>query len=188
MKAARKRRITRKVWRIYHFQERYELPDDMRKCRMSSLEYTRDFVGDSGGDEAVSYHHQMNMLSNGDGLEFAQLYGIYRLLVNMSAKRSRAYRGFLLDIDNEPLNDSQIAALLHVDRRKMPTIMRKLASAKLLEQVRLPIFDLDKNKIPDNVDIKDRHFSARGRNRAEPGGNPLLERGRARTRAAEVGK
>ena len=54
------------VWRIFHFGERFELSENIRKCRKSALEFSRDFVGDAGGDEAVGYQRQFALLSNGD--------------------------------------------------------------------------------------------------------------------------
>lgn len=57
MKAARKKTNVgqRKVWRIFRFTERYELADDMRKCRQSGLLFTRDFIALGAGDEAAGY-------------------------------------------------------------------------------------------------------------------------------------
>ena len=138
----------KKVWRIFRFKERYEMPEDMRKCLMSALEFTRDFVGDAGGDEAVGYQNQFKLLANGDGLEFGLYYGIYRQLVNMAAKRSRAYRGYLLDARNQPLNEGQIGKLLKIKTKEIKKILQKLASVDLLEKVDLPEFDLSKNKMP----------------------------------------
>jgi len=133
------------VWRIFHFEERFELPENIRKCRKTALEFTRDFVGDLGGDEAVGYQRQFALLTNGDGLEHAQMYGLYRLLVNMSAKQSKAYRGYLLDARKRPLSVSQIAKLLHIHPATMKKYLRRLESVDLLEYVDLPEFDLSKN-------------------------------------------
>ena len=139
---------TKKVWRIFRFSERYEMPEDMRKCRVTALEFTRDFVGDAGGDEAVGYQHQFSMLSNGDGAEFSKHYGVYRQLVNMAAKRSRAYRGYLIDAKNQPLSNGQLGKLLNYKTMEMRKILRRLASVDLLERVDLPKFDLSANKLP----------------------------------------
>jgi len=157
-KAARKKKTAskkkaaapkpKKVWRIFRFEPRYEMPEDMRKCRVTALEFTRDFVGDAGGDEAVGYQHQFSMLSNGDGAEYSRHYGAYRQLINMAAKRSRAYRGYLIDAKNQPLSIGQIAKLLNYKTDDMRKILRRLASVDLLERVDLPEFDLSANKLP----------------------------------------
>lgn len=158
VKAARKKKTAskkkaaapkpKKVWRIFRFEPRYEMPEDMRKCRVTALEFTRDFVGDAGGDEAVGYQHQFSMLSNGDGAEFSKHYGVYRQLVNMAAKRSRAYRGYLIDAKNQPLSNGQLGKLLNYTTNEMRKILRRLASVDLLERVDLPEFDLSANKLP----------------------------------------
>ena len=135
--AASKRSATKvpMVWRIFHFKERFELPENIRKCRRSALEFSRDYVGDAGGDEAVAYQRQFALLSNGDGLEFGLLYGLYRLLVNMAAKQSRAFRGYLLDAKNQPLSDAQIGKLLKIETRRTSKLLRKYESVYFLEHV-----------------------------------------------------
>jgi len=174
-KPASKKKATapkpKKVWRIFRFAPRYEMPEDMRKCRISALEFTRDFVGDAGGDEAVNYHHQLDMLSNGDGSEYSKYYGVNRQLIKMAAKRSRAYRGYLIDAKNQPLSIGQIAKLLNYKTEDMRKILRRLASVDLLERVDLPEFDLSANKLPPskwgNDTKKKPGEKSGGRNRAE---------------------
>jgi len=178
-KPASKKKATipkpKKVWRIFRFSERYELPEYMRKGRVTALEFTRDFVGDAGGDEAVGYQHQFRMLSNGDGAEYSRHYGVYRQLINMAAKRSRAYRGYLIDAKNQPLSDGQLGKLLNYKTGDMRKILRRLASVDLLERVDLPEFDLSLNKLPpskwDNDNKKKQGKKTGGRKRADQGGN-----------------
>ena len=173
MTAAKKKSSSKvkKVWRIFHFLERYEMPEDMRKCRVTALEFTRDFVGSGGGDEAVGYQYQFSMLSNGDGAEYSKYYGVYRQLVNMAAKRSRAYRGYLIDAKNQPLTDGQLGKVLNYETKDMKKILRKLASVELLERVDLPEFDLSVNRLPpkkfNNNEQKKSRQKTSGRKRAE---------------------
>ena len=172
-KSKKNSKKTSKVWRIFRFRERYEMPEDMRKCRVSALEFTRDFVGDAGGDEAVGYQHQFRLLSNGDGIEFSKLYGVYRQLVNMAAKRSRAYRGYLLDAKNLPLSDAQIGKLLRIETKIISKILRKLASVTLLEKVDLPIFDLSINEFPNKKNDDEKPDQRKGAEKSAQRRKPL---------------
>jgi len=181
--AASKRSATKvpMVWRIFHFKERFELPENIRKCRRSALEFSRDYVGDAGGDEAVAYQRQFALLSNGDGLEFGLLYGLYRLLVNMAAKQSRAFRGYLLDAKNQPLSDAQIGKLLKIETRRTSKLLRKYESVYLLEHVELPVFDLSVNDPPPKND-EEENGDDRGGNKQKSAGKPRSG-GRGRTKA-----
>lgn len=148
------------IWRIFHFKERYELPDDMKSLRKSGLHYTKRFVGVAGGDEAVGYQSQFGMLQNGDGLEACMLEGIYGRLVNMAAQHSKAKRGFLLDAADQPLTDGQIGKLLNINARTMSKYLRLFETVKLLEKVDKPEFDMSLNEQPakkkggDNSDYR----------------------------------
>jgi len=138
------------VWRIFHFAERFELPEDIKICRKSGLQYTKRFVGIAGGDEAVGYHSQLALLENGDGMESCLIEGIYGRLVNMAAQHSYAKRGYLIDAADQPLSDAQIGKLLNINRRTMGRYMRLFESVRLIEKAELPEFDLTKNEIPEN--------------------------------------
>lgn len=170
-----------KVWSIFHFKERFELSENIRKCRKSALEFSRDFVGDAGGDEAVGYQRQFALLSNGDGLEFGLLYGLYRLLVNMAAKQSRAFRGYLLDAKNQPLSDAQIGKLLKIETRRMRKFLRQFASVDLLERVELPEFDVSVNEPPPRDD--DDNDSGGSKQKSVEETRKTRSGGRGRTRA-----
>ena len=151
------------VWRIFHFKERFELPEDMRACRKSGLQYTRDFVSAAGGDEAVGYLNQFKLLDNGDGLAMAMLKGLYRDLVNMSAQHSKAKRGHLIDADDKPLTDVQIGKLLNIKGPTMRKILRQYAGVKLLEKVDMPEFDLSINDLPPRKGGDERGGEGRGK-------------------------
>ena len=128
----------RRVWRICRFAKRYELRDDERKCRRSGLMFTRDLVSAAGGDEAAGYYQQLEMLDNGDGESFCLLFGLYRRLVNEAGKRSRAYRGYLIDADEQPLSDAAIGRLLKINAKRISPLLHKLEEVKLLENVAMP--------------------------------------------------
>lgn len=140
--------VAKKGWRIFRFKQRFELPDDIKICRKSGLQFTRDFVSAAGGDEAVGYLNQFSMLSNGDGLELCMLQGLYRRLVNMAASHSKAKRGYLLGPSDEPLSDAQIGKLVSIKAPQMRKLLHKFASVELLEKVELPDFDFSMNEQP----------------------------------------
>ena len=141
-------KATVKAWHIFHFEQRYELPEDMRMCRKSGLQYSRDFVGVAAGDEAAGYHKQFGLLCNGDGFESCMLFGLYRRLVNLAAEQSRAKRGYLIDAEDRPLTAAQIGKLVHIPAADMRKLLKRFANVKLLEQVDLPQFDMTRNKMP----------------------------------------
>ncbi len=200
--AAERSRAVHKVWRIYRFRERFEPPENVRKCRKSGLDFTRDYVGLSAGNEAVGYQQQLAMLSNGDGLEYSLLFGIYRQLVNHAGQRSRAYRGYLLNAGNEPLSDSDIGRLLKIHAKTITRMLRKLERAGLLERTSMPAeWDLSQDELPpketdeqedagaldgkkQRTRAKNKGVSAGGRTSAEKdadGQQPLKEDGKRQT-------
>ncbi len=173
-----KRKVRKKVWHVFRFKERYELPDDMRSFRQSGLLFTRDFVGTAGGDEAVGYHNSFGLLSNNDGLEYAMLYGLYRELINMAAQHSRARRGYLLNASGEPLKLGQIAKLLNIPPRDMQTLLYRLKSVKLMEYIHLPKFDMTLNDDPRSHTPKSKETKSGGRS-TKSGGRSTKSGGRS---------
>ena len=161
-----KRKVVKKVWHIYHFAERYELPDDVRYCRKSPLLFTRDFVGTGQDDEAISYQQQMMALHHKKTNGF-MLKGIFADLKNIAANRSRAYRGYMLDEKLHPANEKKISQWLRLDEKLTATVLKELADVGLIERVPLPEFDLTVNDKPGGDD------SGHPRNPPESSGNPL---------------
>jgi hypothetical protein len=139
------------VWHVYRFDERYELPEDMRACRKSGLHFTRDYVGIAAGDEAVGYHNQFAIISNGDGLESCLLFGLYRKIVNFAAAHSRAKRGYLIGPAGDPLTEPELGRMLNIKTRQLRPLLAKFSKVKLLEQVPLPKFDLAENDDPADL-------------------------------------
>ena len=156
------------VWRIFHFGERFELPEDMRACRKSGLQYTKDFVSAAGGDEAVGYLNQFKLLDNGDGLELAMIKGVYRELVNLAAQHSKARRGYLIDAAGRPLTDTQIGKLLNIKGPTMRKILRQYDEVTLLEQVELPEFDMSLNDLPPRKKDGDRRSPEKSGKKQKP--------------------
>lgn len=130
----------RKVWRIYRFRERFDIAETSRYCRKSALIYTRDFVGTSGGDEAITYQQQIDLLKNCTE-HHLMLRGAFHALKAVAANRSMTYRGYLLDHKNAPASNGLIAMWLGIDAAETKKIIKDLAAVGLIEQVDLPIFD-----------------------------------------------
>jgi len=145
--------MANKVWRIFHFTQRYELPEDVKICRKSGLLYVKLFVGISAGDEAVGYEQQMQMCCNGDGQQSAMIEGLYSKLVKMAGKHSYYRRGYLIDAAGEPLTVSGLAKILNFPPATMKKWIRRFEDVRLLERVDLPEFDKLKGgdiEIPEN--------------------------------------
>ena len=85
-----KKRIL-KIWHIFRFGERFELPDDWRTLRKSPLLFTKDFVGSGNDDESISFVQQMQMLDGYDN--HLMLKGAFGELKRITANRSRCSRG-----------------------------------------------------------------------------------------------
>jgi len=148
--AAKKRSV--KVWHIFRFEQRFELPDDVRYCRKSPLVYTRDFVGSGLDDESISYHQQVTALRSMSN--FLQLKGAFHELKGIAANRSRCYRGYLLDEVFKPAGDEKISQWLCVNVKDGKKILKSLEQVGLVERVNVPKFDPTKNEPPtDDSDI-----------------------------------
>ena len=142
------------IWRIYRFEQRFELPDDIRKSRRTPLNYTKDFVGSGQDNETINYSQQMMSLKlKANAL---MLIGAFHELKNIAANRSRCYRGFLLDEKFESANDEKIALWLGLRLAETRNILKNLEAVGLMEKVSMPKFDSSKDD-----------FSGNGRPRAE---------------------
>jgi hypothetical protein len=135
-----------KVWHIFRFRERFELADDQRFCRKGPLLYARDFVSGTD-DESVGYLQQLDALSRRpDGLA---LEGAWSRIRRAASRRSRAYRGYLLNERDQPASEAEIArTVLHCTARRAATILQALESVGFIERVRVPDWDLTLNEMP----------------------------------------
>lgn len=139
------KRTARKVWHVFRFRERFELPDDLRFDRRRPLLYSRDFVS-AGDDESASYLRQIDAMSrHQNGLE---LEGAWSRIRRAASARSLAFRGYLLTVDNRPASDAEIGrTILFAEPRRVARILKSLEQIGLLEQVRCPIFDESQNNV-----------------------------------------
>ncbi len=135
--AAMSKRI---VWKIFRFEQRYELADDVRFARERPLVFVRDYVGSGTDDESIRTGQQMMALMQRPAA--LELRGAFTILREMAANRSRMYRGYLLDENLGPADTRKIALWLGVDVRKAGRILRELGpdGVGLLEKAAMPAF------------------------------------------------
>ena len=155
-----KKRVV-KVWHIFRFKQRFELPDDVRYKRVSPLAFTRDFVGSGQDDEAISYHQQMLFLRSMEN--YLELKGAFHELKGIAANRSRCYRGYLLDEVYRPASDEKISQWLGVSVKDAKRILKSLEQVILIDRVEVPEFDPTVNEPPtDDSDISGRARKSSG--------------------------
>ena len=127
-----------KVWKIFRFEERFELPDDSRFCRKGPLLFTRDYVGSGADDESIGYAQQMNSLRLRPNR--LQLKGAFHDLLGIAANRSRKYRGYLLDENLRPASLKKISLWLGINERECKKIMGEIEEVGMIIQVEMPDF------------------------------------------------
>lgn len=136
------------VWHIWHFEQRFEMPEDFRKCRVGPLIYLKEYVGTGADDEQITYRQQMALIRQRPDRHL--LRSVFIELRELAACRSRAYRGYLLDDRLRPASNGWLAALCGLDSRTMQRCLKALASIGLVVQTPLPQWDLSKNKDPES--------------------------------------
>ena len=129
---------TVKVWHIFRFAERYELPDKYRRQFKGPLEYCREFVGSGRDNEAANYHNQMMQLRAQPDYHF--LRGVFVDLREKAAAFSLRYRGYLLDAKFRPASVSLIAKWLGLEVDRTKSALASLSAIDLIERVPLPDF------------------------------------------------
>ncbi len=128
-----------KVWHIYQFVERYEIPAYVQGYRKGPMLYVKDFVGISD-DISYSYHRQMEELKAKENRD--ELFFCYSALRNMAASMSVTYRGYLLDGKMKPASTEHLNKVMQRDNNKLAAaVLRTLKRIGLLEQVEMPDFE-----------------------------------------------
>ncbi len=171
-----------RVWHVFRFRERFELADDQRFCRKGPLIYARDYVTPAD-DESCAYLQQIESLRRrADGLE---LEGAWARIRAAASRRSRAYRGFLLNERLEPASSIEIGrTVLYVPPQRAEKILGALEAVGLIERVAVPDWDLSLNDLPKKKGTAKRQKAGPGDNLSrETTRNP--ERARETTSATE---
>lgn len=163
MKVKKKR--ARKVWRIFRFAQRFELPDDTRFCRRSPLIYIRDYVGSGLDDESINYKRQITACKASPNRH--RLLAVFFDLREIAANYSRCFRGYILDERFEPASVNKIAGWVGLNISETCKILKELEQIGLVEKVTLPEFDLSINEPPGegNKAKKDGKHSRRRTNK-----------------------
>ena len=149
----------KKVWRIFRFQERFELADDSRSCRKGPLLFVREYVGSGQDDEAINYKRQVSACRAREN--WRVLVTVFLDLREIAANYSRCYRGYLLDERFEPANINKIAEWIFLDVKEACKVLKELEQIGLIEKVSMPKFDLTRNKPPEdneNNGVKNTNF------------------------------
>ncbi|MBN1392797.1 MAG: hypothetical protein JW947_08355 [Sedimentisphaerales bacterium] len=159
------------IWHIYRFEQRFELPDDIRKSRRTPLCYTKDFVGSGQDNETINYFQQILTLKLKP--HSLMLIGAFHELKNIAANRSRSYRGCLYDERFEAASDKKIALWLGLKLTETRNVLKNLEAVGLIEKIPLPKVDTSKDE-----------FSGNGRPPAEDsddGRKPLRNKGKRKS-------
>ena len=164
MKVKKKR--ARKVWRIFRFAQRFELPDDTRFCRRSPLIYIRDYVGSGLDDESINYKRQITACKASPNRH--KLLAVFFDLREIAANYSRCFRGYILDERFEPASVNKIAGWVGLNIKETCKILKELEQIGLVEKTPLPEFDPSINESPGE-DNKAKKDQGHGRRRTKRG-------------------
>jgi hypothetical protein len=142
-KTLKKSRVNR-VWHILNFEQRFEMPDDMRKCRKGALLFLKYIVSPSD-DESINLSEQLASLRcmATEAMPEVMLEGCFWRLAKVAANRSRAFRGYMLDERYSPAPTSRIAMWLGLESSAATSVLATLEKAGLIERVEMPEFKPD---------------------------------------------
>jgi len=137
--ATRQRQKRPKILHIFRFKERYELDGYERK---NGLEFTREFTtpGGTKSNEATTYHLQLDELKVLAGKRYYEALGVFVSIRTMVACYERVYRGYLLDATMQPLTTKRLARRLHMDPKRLQSVLALLIEVNLIERVDCPDF------------------------------------------------
>lgn len=179
-----------KVWRVFRFEERFELSDDVRYCRRTPLQYIREYVGSGQDDESIAYKQQLAILRSRPNR--AELFLAFYEIRENAANRSRCYRGYLLDESFRPASEKKISLLLKLDYKVARRVLKELAEIGLIERVPVPDFDLDVNTPPPqksgNSGRARKKTNVPGNSRSSPGAFKKKEKEKEKKTATVIGK
>jgi len=125
----------RTVWHIFEFNERFELAKDKSKPsrptgKKGGLMYIQVPVG---ANDAAAHLEDIEFEENS-----CELFGAYVKLARQAAKRSRAFRGYLLTGQYKSASVVHISRWLNKTPEDTTKILEKLRQVGLLDRVPLP--------------------------------------------------
>ncbi|MGA1979484.1 MAG: hypothetical protein ABSG99_02810 [Sedimentisphaerales bacterium] len=170
------KRRAKKVWRIFRFRQRFELPDNIRFDRQKPLIYIRYYVGSGQDDESINFKRQIAACKASQRRHI--LLAVFMDLLEIAANYSRAFRGYILDEHFEPAGIIKIAGWVGLEVKEAGKIFRELEQIGLIERILMPEFDLSVN---DNKGgKKGRKQKSRARTRkSEKKRAPLKNKGKS---------
>ena len=131
-------RQSKKVWHIFHFGERFELSEDMRMCRKGPLQFVRLPVAGANDNESHVLIEQLGALDcQGDTLV---LEAVFWRMVRQAGRRSRKYRGYLLNERYLPMTTTQISRIVKLSVGETARVLKVLARYNLIERAPMPDF------------------------------------------------
>lgn len=139
-------RSTSKVWRIFHFEQRFEM-DSYR--RRGGLDYVRMFVTATTLDksnESSGFIQQLSELEHFYPNLRDTLEGRFWRLCRLTATQEDWLRGYLLDSQQKPLTLARLSARLHLSLVDMKKTLTALKRVGLIEQVDCPEFKKPKRE------------------------------------------
>ena len=140
-------RTAANVYRIFHFQNRFEMDGDYR--RQGGLDYVRMFITASTqgkSNESSAFMRQLGMLEHYYPEQWDAYLGRFWRLVALTATQEDWLRGYLLDSDQRPLADAKLAAAMHLSLPVMKATLQGLRKVGLIEQVPCPQFTRPKKR------------------------------------------
>jgi hypothetical protein len=144
-------KASKKSWRIFHFEERFEM--DKRYRRQGGLDFVRMFVTSTTekmSNESSSFMQQLTELEHYYPNDRDALEGRFWRLCRLTATKEDWLRGYLLDSDNEPLTASRLAARLHLSLAVMKKTLTALKKVGLLEYINMPQLNIPKRVKSDH--------------------------------------
>jgi hypothetical protein len=158
-KTGKKKRAGRKVWRIFHFQERFEM-DEYR--RQGGLDYIRMFVTattQTKSNESTEFFQQLKELRYFYPDMYYSFFGIFWTLGTLTATREDWLRGYLLDGDLQPLSEGKLAARLQISLKETRAALNALKRVGFIELIPCPEFhkpEREKEKFDSQNQTKNR--------------------------------
>ena len=140
-KAKDAREAGAKVWRIYHFKERFEMDSYVRQ---GGLDYIRMFVTATTKDksnESTAFLQQLEELEHYYPEQRDAYEGRFWRIGRLTATQEDWLRGYLLDADQQPLSVAKVAARLHLSLPVMKQTVAALKRVGLLEEIDCPVFE-----------------------------------------------
>lgn len=135
--AGGKRRL---VYHVFHWDQRYAVNSRDWPTERGLL-FVRQFVSPAD-TESTSYFGQLQDLRTlaGDDPTYHHFKSLWEDLRAICATQGRIHQGYLIDEQQQPLSEVQIAVRLHVGEELARRVLKALCAVNLMERIALPSF------------------------------------------------